>query len=340
MVQERIVDAFCHIHPRKLLDAYIKDRVPQLRGFFRPEIAPEGRHFMDENYRIEYMDRYGIDMEILSISQGRGIWGTVSEDHIGKLTSAANEGMYDICSMHEDRFTGTAILPAIYDGYEDEVKKAIEEYGFKGIMVYSNLKGTPLDSEKLLPLYRMMEKYGLPVLIHPTNHDYYPWINEYRLSMIFGWPFDSSIAMGRLVFSGIFHKFPKLKFLVHHGGGMVPYFQNRISGFFQEAVSYPENFGNSNYESFSKNETDPKNVIEHFRRFYADTVLNGADASLELCLDFYRQDHVLFATDFPYGPENGEKYTRDTIQSVKKAVRDSETLENLLYRNAERIFKI
>lgn len=340
MTMERVVDAFCHIHPKKLLDAYIKDRVPQLQGFFKPEIALEGRHFMDEDYRIDYMDKYKIDREILSISQGRGLWGTVADERIGQLTSVANEGLYDICSKHEDKFTGTAILPRVYDGYEDEVKKTVEDYGFKGIMIYSNLKGMPLDSEQLFPLYKMMEKYDLPILIHPTNHDYYPWIKEYRMSMIFGWPFDTSLAMGRLVFSGILHKFPKLKFIVHHGGGMVPYFQNRISGFYEEATSNPENFKDSNYGQFNDIEPDQGSMIEHFRRFYADTVLNGAYESLKLCLKFYKPSHVVFATDFPYGPDKGEKYTRDTIESVSKLEEESGLDGEILYKNAESLFKI
>lgn len=340
--EDRKIDAFCHIHPRKLLNEYVKLRVPHLLRFVKADVEAGDEYFTDDAYRIKYMDRHGIDVEVLSISQAGGIWQTLNDDEVSKIAAVANEALFDMCKKNEERLIGTSIIPRVYDGFLDEVKRGIEDFGFKGIMIYSNMNGLPLDHESLIPLYELMQRYDLPIFIHPTNWQYYPWIKDYRLQQIFGWPFDTSIAMGRIVFGGIFEQFPKLKIVIHHSGGMIPYFRERILGFYEEAIMHSHVFGAENFSKIQKgsDEINREKVLSHFKKFYVDTVLNGNMEALRLALSFFGTEKMVFATDFPFGPEKGELWTRETIECVKKLEEENNSKGQLFHKNTEKMLNL
>ena len=165
-----------------------------------------------------------------------------------------------------------------------------------------------------MPLYEMMAGFDLPIWIHPfrsvTAPDYPTEDQSYnQLFSIFGWPYDTTAAMARLIFVGVFEKFPNIKFITHHCGAMVPYLATRIMVHYNNGL---QRLGADHFPGLTKH------PIEYFRMFYADTALNGNPSALMCGYDFYGEDRLLFASDMPYDPENGAVAMGQTIDAIER----------------------
>jgi len=152
------------------------------------------------------------------------------------------------------------------------------------------------------------------------------------LDRTLAWPFDTSLAMARLVYGGVFERHPDIKFVTHHMGGMIPYFASRIDAFSRSTAPAYAHLGIG--ESSGPQLTGP--VIDHFRRFYNDSISNGSVEALAMARAFFGADHILFGTDFPFGPEDGS-WALDELRAVREADLTHEDRENILHGNAERL---
>jgi len=325
---ELIIDLFCHIYPKNFLKAYVKTQLPQLLRFVEAEYGVGDAYFVDEDARIKYMDKYGIDIEVLTLALPH-IWQTISDPI--KLVKLANDSMAEVAEKHSQRLLGTATLPVLTGEALDELDRAISELDLKGVQIFTNINGKPLDSPEFMPFYEKMSKFDLPIWIHPTHWEYYNWIQDYRLIQILGWPFDTSLAMARIVFGGILQKYPNLKFIIHHLGGMIPYFDERINGFYEDD---PHVYGALFPYELKRPPT------EYFKMMYADTVVNGSIPALKCGYSFYGPEHMVFATDYPFGPEKGERWTREILKSVKDLDIPEKEKKMIFEDNARKILKI
>src|SRR4026209_1101855 len=114
-----------------------------------------------------------------------------------------------------------------------ETQRAVGQLGAKGIQIHSNILGKPLGAAEFLPLFEAMVGYDLPIWLHPYRGADFPdylteQASEYEVRRPFGWPYDAGAAMARIVFAGLFDRWPSLKIIVHHMGAMVPYFAGRV----------------------------------------------------------------------------------------------------------------
>ncbi len=182
------------------------------------------------------------------------------------------------------------------------------------VQIYSNIYGDPIDLEGFKEFYEAVRKLGVPVFIHLQTYEYYTWIYEYSLSQIFGWSFDTTLAMARLVFSGITKQYSEIPFVTHHFGGMVPYYWGRIIG----------TYGSRELHGF-RFKIDVEDPLKEFKEFYADTASFGVKETIETGLKFFGRDRIVFGSDYPFGPEQGIKYLRDTLNAVKSMNIDDET---------------
>jgi aminocarboxymuconate-semialdehyde decarboxylase len=139
-------------------------------------------------------------------------------------------------------------------------------------------------------------------LIHPADWEGYQLIKDYDLMLSIGWPFDTTQAMCRLVFGGIFDRYPKLKIVVHHLGGVIPYLMGRLQ--INLPLTWRQRF------------KSPKQLLHCFKLFYADTAVNGWRNGLRCGYSFFGPDRTIFATDYPFGPGHGEMFIRETIASI------------------------
>lgn len=336
-MREEIIDFSSHVLPEAVVKE-IKDLgIKYAHNVSKHiEVVFTHTHYRDVDIprRIEILRKYGITYQVVCFGPNY-VW-LINEDDRDKrdkillrLTRIANNAIAEMVDKYKDYFIGLATIPILYGEAIDELERSIRDLGLKGVQIYSNIYGKPIDLEEFRRFYETVRRLGIPVFIHPQTHEYYPWIYEYSLFQIFGWPFDTTLAMARLVFSGITRQYPEIPFVTHHVGGMVPYYRGRIAG----------TYGSRELHGF-RFKLGIEDPLEEFRRFYADTASFGVRETIEMGLEFFGRDRVIFGTDYPFGPEQGIKYLRDTLNAVKSINIDDETKRKILWDNAARLLKI
>jgi aminocarboxymuconate-semialdehyde decarboxylase len=154
-------------------------------------------------------------------------------------------------------------------------------------------------------------------------------VSRYNMFSLFGWPYDTTSAMARLVFSGIMEKYPNLKIVTHHLGGMVPFYAERIRQFTQISRVGQEKL-------YLK-----KDCIDYFRMFYADTAIYGNPTALTCGVTFFGADHVLFGIDFPLGDsEHGDRNYRQTINAIEAMGLSDEDKKKIYEDNARKLMRL
>jgi predicted TIM-barrel fold metal-dependent hydrolase len=306
------VDIYAHFITQKVIDAFVK-RVGNMEIVgMRPDEGPNPKWF-DIDIRIEILEKFPDLVEVL-IPTGQPLEYHSAPEDAAYVAKLYNDELAGLVNKYPDKFIGAvACLPLNNIKVAlKEIDRTIKELGFKGIMMHTPVNGRPMDSEEYMPIYERMSSYNLPIWIHPTRHNSFPDYSDgkaskYALYHAFGWPYETSVAMIHLVCSGILMKYPGLKFITHHAGGMIPFFAGRIS---QLNPEY-------NQEILSKEELKlMKSPIEQLRMFYNDTALYGNTPALMCANAFFGADHLLFGTDVPYGPGVGEGLIKMTIDAV------------------------
>jgi len=305
------IDCFCHFIPPKYLSALQKKA--RLTADFNREMSNEANINLD--VRLRLMDRYPDVGQILSISQPP-LDKVASPADAVELARIANDELAELTVKYPDKFIGAvACLPLNdIDSALKETDRAVNQLRFRGIEIYSTIQGESLDSAKFRPLYEKMVGYDLPIWLHPCQ-------GVTGDQALFGWPYETSAAVVRLVAGGIIRDYPEIKFIIHHGGSMVPFFEGRIKWMF------PLEFGGS-----------IRNPREHFRKFYCDTAVYASTSALKCSYDFFGSGHILFGTDMPLGPKYG--LTAETIYAIEQADIPEAEKERIFWRNAVELFRI
>jgi len=333
------IDIFNHIFPEpfnKLMMQVagdFKDIGQRVRGI--PMLVD-----LDERFRV--MDQFGPDYrQILSLaSPPLEVLG--GPEVSTQLAQAANDGMAELVQRHPDRFPGfVASLPMnASEGIVTEAHRAVNDLGACGVQVFTNINGQPLTAPEFRPLFGAMAEHDLPIWMHPARGaSFTDYLTEtsskYEIWWTFGWPYETSATMARIVFEGLLNDYPSLKIITHHMGGMVPYFEGRVGPGWDQLGSRTsdENLG----AVLKRLETRP---IDLFRMFYADTAVFGSRAATICGISFFGADHVVFASDAPSDPEKGPMYIRETIKIIDE-LELSETDRDKIYRaNAVRLLKL
>jgi predicted TIM-barrel fold metal-dependent hydrolase len=334
----RKIDIFNHLYPSGYFE-----RVTAVAPHFK-DIGKRMRNVpmlvdLDERFRV--MDRFDDYQQVLSIATPPIEAMATGQDAID-LARAANDGMAELVVRYPERFpTFVASLPlGDPEAALGEAARAIGELGARGIQLFSNINGTPLDRPEHLALFDAMAAHDLPVWLHPYRGaeiaDYASESrSQFEIWWTFGWPYETSVAMARLVFAGIFERHPGIKIITHHLGAMVPYFAGRVGpGWDQLGVrTSDEDFGPVRARL-------PKRPIDYFRLFYGDTALFGAYDATVCGLQFFGPDRVVFASDAPFDPERGPMYIRETIAVIARLPIDDEAREKIYWRNAARLLRL
>jgi uncharacterized protein len=329
------IDIFTHVMPKRYKEALYKyaDR-------FATEKAVQDRRpvLTDNEARLNKFDGYEDLVQVLSVAMPP-VEEIVGPEEAAELARISNDEMAELMAEHPDRYVAAiANLPLNnMDAALKEADRTIKELGFKGIQIYTRLGGRPPSTEELTPLYELMCSYDLPIWIHPMRSSSQPdfaaeTASYNQLFSLFGWPYDTTAAMVRLVFAGIFEKFPTIKFITHHLGGMVPYFSDRLIVHYNNGL---QRLGADHFPGLTKH------PVEYFRMFYADTAINGnSNYSLECGLAFFGEDHVLFGTDMPFDVENGSVSIRETIKGIDNMKISESTRAKIYEGNARRLLHL
>ena len=323
-----VIDSYAHVFPRPLLDALAEVRPSAELAALRSQ-SP---HMFEVDARIAYMDRHGFDVQVLILARPP-VWLGMERKDIHRIVRIANESIAEFAARRPDRFLGVGVLPVVDETMMAEFERIHSELGLKGVLIFSNVEGKPLDDESMWPLYERAAALDFPIWIHPQHANFYPWIRQEVLDRVLGWPFDTSLAMCRLVYGGVFERFPEIKIVTHHMGGMIPYFAARIDAFARNmSVEYAK-LGMG--ERIGPDLTGP--AIDHFRRFYNDCISNGSPEAVRVALNFFGPDRILFGTDFPFGPDDGETWPLDELRTIQEMEMTEEEREKILHGNAEKL---
>jgi uncharacterized protein len=260
-----------------------------------------------------------------------------------ELARIANDGMADMTAKWPKKFPAfVASLPMNnVPAALDEMDRAIGKLGARGVQICTNVNGRPLDEPEFFPVFeRVTQKHDLPIWMHParpgTRADYVSeQKSKYEIWQVLGWPFETSVAMARMVFSGFFDKLPGMRLITHHCGGMIPYFAGRADTLWAQLGSRS---ADENYEDVLKRMS--KKPIEYFRMFYGDTVLGGSASALRCGLDFFGVDRVVFASDCPFDPEGGPMFIREGIRSVEDLQLPEADKRKIYFGNAMKLLRL
>lgn len=333
------LDVFNHLFPKQYYERML-------------EVAPRGKDLhkrvrevpclvdLDERFRI--MDRFGEDYAQVITLPSPAIEAFGPPRLANEFARLANDGMAELVRKYPKRFPAfVASLPMNDpEGLLREARRAIDDLGAAGVQVYTNVLGSPLTAPATMPLFELMAELDRPIWLHPARGaDVADYRSErkshYEVWWTFGWPYETSVAMAHIVFAGLFDRFPELKIITHHMGGMIPYFEGRVGPGWDQLGARTSDVDYTELLRSLK-----KRPLDYFRMFYADTALFGAAEATRCGLKFFGADRVLFASDAPFDPEKGSMYIRTTIEIVDRLDISPEERHAIYEGNARRLLKL
>lgn len=334
----RKVDIFTHFFPA----GYYK-RMLELAGAHK-DMGKRVRNIpglRDLDLRFRVMDRFGGDYQQILSMPSPPIEVLAAPREQIDLARIGNDGFAELVAAHPDRFPGfVASLPMGDPGATlAEARRAVEQLGACGVQIFTNVNGRPLTSPEFLPLFDLMAELDRPLWMHPARGADMPDYKTEDRSLFeiwwtLGWPYETSVAMARMVFAGLFEKHPNLKIITHHMGGMIPYFEGRVGHGWDQLGTRSTDTDYSDLRKILK-----RRPVDYFRMFYADTALFGAAGGTQCGLSFFGVDHTVFASDTPFEPEPGI-YIRETIDLIDRLDISDEERARIYWKNALTLLKI
>jgi uncharacterized protein len=328
------IDLFNHFFPQQYFRRYIDT------GGIR-DIGKRVRNIQaihDLDFRFKVADEFGEGYTQFLTLPAPPIEALGDPDEAAEAAKVANDGLAELCQKHPQRFIGFAagIPMNSTDACLKEMERAVSQLGARGIQIYTNVQGKPLDCPEFLPIFEEASRRDLAILMHPTRGADFPDYRTeekslYEIWWTLGWPYETSVAMSRMVFSGLLQRLPNLKIVTHHLGGMVPYFEGRVGYGWDQLGSRTSDV---DYKPLLQ--SLKKRPIDYLRMFYGDTALFGGRAGTICGLEFFGCDHVLFASDTPFEPTPG-LFIRETIKVIDSLEISAAQREKIYFRNAQRL---
>lgn len=240
--------------------------------------------FSNQEARLKEMDRMKLDKVLLSASPTIFHYDKDVSMAV-ELNQMINDSIHKQACMCPQRFVpmGTVPLQSIDEAVK-EVKRCVA-YGFRFIQIGANFLGIQFDDPRFLPFFEICEKLNIIILIHPYNGLEGKYFQKYYLTNLLSFPMETSLAAVSLIFGGVLDKFPNLKFILCHGGGVFPYLFGRLAHGYAVRTETKVNHAK-----------EPK---EYLNRFYFDTMVYD-EKQLKFLIDFADADHVVIGTDYGF----------------------------------------
>ena len=289
-----VIDIHNHYYPPEYLDALgpagstlrlTTDREGNPVVHYPGDYNVMVRGHRDISYREEVLDEQGVDLQVISL--------TTPGTHVEapavavKLAKIINDAFARVCSDRPRRFASLATLPLCDpQASAAELVRAMEELRMPGAMLFSNVNGVGLDEERFWPLYEAANDRDAVLMIHPTSPVGVEAMSKYWLMPLNGFLFDTTLAASKLVFSGVVRRFPRIRWVLGHLGGTIPYLAERLDRGYRAFA-----------ECRAHIDRPPTEYLK--QHFYYDTV-NFSQGALKLAIEFAGADHILAGSDYPH----------------------------------------
>jgi predicted TIM-barrel fold metal-dependent hydrolase len=332
-----IIDVFNHFMPRPYLDRI----TPLVPGQPAATAFPRLATLIDVEARLRLLDAFGEFQQVLSLANPP-LELVAPPDRTPELARIANDELAEICRRHPDRFPAfiAAIPTNNVEATLEEIDRAVGQLGARGIQIFTNVAGRPLSNDEFRPIFRRMAEHDLPVFVHPMRGPQFAdyageKMSEDEIWFSFGWPYETTACMTRLIYSGIFDELPNLKIVSHHMGGMIPYFPAKINLGFRQIF-----FGAPDRNPVAEERGLKWRPIDYYKMLYADTALGGEEAPTRCGHAFFGTAKILFATDAPFDSEQGRGLIADTIRGVKALALGEDDLARIFSGNARALLRL
>ena len=333
-----ILDIFCHWLPQAYFDAARRHAATLPHMLVRARALPV---MVNVEARLALMDQFPDYRQVISLAFPP-VEDIAGPEATPELARIANDEMASLVTKYSDRFPAfVASLPMNNsEAALAEAERAIKVLGACGVQIFTNVNGRPLDEPEFMALFELMAELDRPIWLHPARGMDFPDyltenVSKFELWCVLGWPYETSAAMARLVFAGVFDRWPHLKIITHHTGGMVPMVEGRL-GPQLDVLGTRTPPGQEDVVRTPLKER-PLNA---FRRFYADTASFGSRATIECGLYFFGIERLLFASDMPFGAEQGAGNIRDTLKAIQEMNLSPEERAQILAGNAQRLLQL
>lgn len=276
-----------------------------------------------DDLRIQAMDEAGIEISVLSLTDP-GIQGIKDTKAAIEHASKTNAFLFEKISKNPKRFRGFACL-SMQDPMAavEELEHCVKQYGFLGGLVNGQTNGSYLDEEKYHSFWKKVEELDVPIYLHPGSPLHAPssFKDQHELDgPVWGWTVETGTHALRLVFAGLFDRFPKLKIILGHMGETLPYLLWRIDS----------RYGIIKHKK-KLNKLPSQYIRDHF---YVTTSGVCADGPLKCAIEELGEDRVMFSVDYPY------ESSKIAAKFIEEAPVDKKVLEKICYKNAESILKL
>jgi predicted TIM-barrel fold metal-dependent hydrolase len=240
-------------------------------------------HYLDVDAKLAAMNAHGIAMTALSINDPGPEW---FGDDGPALAQMMNDFVAGVVRKHPTRFFGLCVLPLQnMKAALVELDRCVQRLGVKGILLYTNLAGRFPDEPEFRPLFARAVELDVPVLLHPAKPVTLEFVKGYEMTSALGNMFDNTIALTRLIMSGLLDQFPKLKLVCPHLGGTLPYIIGRLDHQTQVLKRGPKYLTRA-----------PGEYLKHV---WLD-IVSPLPLAMRFACDFMGPERLLFASDHPW----------------------------------------
>lgn len=288
-----VIDVHNHFYPPEYLDA-LREGDSVVRVTFDEagnpcvhypgdyNVAVQGHR--DIAYRADVLAREGVDTQVITLTTpGTHVEAPARAVRLARLV---NDAFARIVGERGPRFAALATLPLCDPAASvTELRRAMQELRFPGAMLFSNVNGVALADERFEPLYAEADRLGAVLHIHPTSPVGVEAMTDFWLMPLVGFLFDTTLAAAKLVFAGVPERYPRIKLVLGHLGGAIPYLAERLD---------------RGWRAFGECRTQiDRPPSEYLRRFYLDTV-NFDPRALRYAADFGGVGQLLGGSDYPH----------------------------------------
>lgn len=260
-----------------------------------------------EQQRLAHMDATGVDVQFVSSWMQLNGYGLPVEQGIA-LSRAQNDTLAELVGRHPGRFVGAATLPMQdVQAACEELIRTVDTYGFRGAQIGTHVNALELGDPVFADLWRLVEERELLISLHPFDPPGAGRLGSDLMDMVVAFPAETTYAACSLLFNGVFDRHPRLRVVLPHGGGFLPYQVGRLQ---------------RGYEVLGTNAVAERGPRADLGGLYFDTIVHDTPA-LEFLIGQVGHSRVMLGSDYPFNlGDESPVASLDSVSALDQTARD------------------